>query len=252
MNRREFNKDLLMTLTSIAFLDTLFTNDLFASPLKTISDKWLRDLHTMCKDLRVNKISQLQWQQKITEFHNKLPLEDLIKLIDFEKAAKTFQYPDKGVTTLDPVLPKVKGISEKYSFTGRIFAMQKDRAIIPHGHKNMTSCHRVLTGEVLLRQYDRIKDEGDFMFVKQTIEEVGKPGSFSCITEEKNNVHWLITNTPYAHTFDVVVANLNEKDAEVDNIDMYEAEKVETNLLKVKKLYWKDALNKYGDSHHSI
>ncbi len=250
MNRREFTRATLMTLTSIALLDTLFTNNLFASPFKEISAKWLKELHVMCKDLKVDKISPLQWQEKISEFHNKLPLTDLLKLIDFEKAIKSLQYSDKGAITTDPVLPKVKGISEHYSFSGRIFGMKKDRAIIPHGHTNMTSCHRIMSGEFLLKQYDRIRDEGDYMFIKQTVEETGKAGSFSSISDEKDNVHWLVTNTDHAYTFDVIVANLRNKPTEIDNIDIYKAEKIEAGLLRVKKLDRKDALDKYGDSHH--
>jgi len=250
VTRRAFTKGTLMTLTSIAFLDMLFSNNLFATPLKEISTKWLKELQVMCKDLKTDRITPVQWQEKITAFHNTLPLEDLLKLIDYDNAMKHFKYPEKGVNTTDPVLPKVKGISEHYVFTGRIFGMKKDRAIIPHGHSNMVSCHRVLNGEVLLKQYDRVKDEGDYMFIKQTLEDIGKPGSFSSISDQKGNVHWFVTNTNYAHTFDVIVNNLKDKPTEIDNIDMYEAEKVETGLLKVKKLDWKDALNKYGYSHH--
>ncbi|MGC4102058.1 hypothetical protein [Ferruginibacter sp.] len=250
MNRREFTKGTLMTLTSIAFLDLLFTNHLFAAPLKEISTQWLKELHTMCKDLKTDRITPVQWQEKITAFHNRLPLEDLVKLIDYDNAMKNFEYPDKGVNVKDPVLPKVKGISENYAFTGRIFGMKKGRAIIPHGHSNMVSCHRVLNGEVLLKQYDRIRDEGDYMFIQQTLEETGKAGSFSSISDQKGNVHWFVTNTDYAHTFDVIVGNLKQQSTEVDNIDMYEAEKAENGLLKVKKMDWKEALDKYGDSHH--
>jgi hypothetical protein len=250
MNRRTFTKETLMTLSSIAFLDLLFSNNLFAFPVKDISAKWLKELHTMCKDLKTSGISQQEWQKRITAFHQKLPLEDLLKLIDFDNAIKSFEYPEKGVVTKDPVFPKVEGISENYSFTGRIFGMQKDRAIIPHGHTNMSSCHRVLNGEILLKQYDRVKDEGDYMFIKQTIEETGKAGSFSSISDDKDNVHWMVTTTPYAHTFDVIVGWLHDKKTEVQNIDMYEAQKAEGGLLKVKKMFWKDALEKYGDSHH--
>jgi hypothetical protein len=228
----------------------LYSKNLFAAPLKEIASEWLKELQVMCKDLKTNHISPVQWQEKIRAFHNRLPLEDLLKLIDYDNAMKHFQYPDKGVNTTDPVLPKVKGISEHYLFTGRIFGMKKDRAIIPHGHSNMVSCHRILNGEVLLKQYDRIRDEGDYMFIKQTIEETGSPGSFSSISDHKDNVHWLVTNTPYAHTFDVIVSNLKHKPTEIDNIDIYEAQKVETDLLKVKKMDWQEAVNKYGDSHH--
>ncbi len=250
MNRRDFTKDTLMTLTSIAFLDMMFTNNLFANPVKELSQNWLKELQVMCKDLKVNSIDAVQWQEKITAFHNKLPLEDLLKLIDYEHAMKNFKYPEKGVSHIPAILPKVKGISEHYAFTGLIFGMKKDRAIIPHGHTNMVSCHRVLNGEVLLRQYDRVRDEGNYMFIKQTVEETGKAGSFSSVSDQKGNVHWLVTNTDHAHTFDVVVSDLKSKPTEIDDIDIYAATKVETNLLKVKKMDRQEAINKYGISHH--
>lgn len=241
---------MLTTLTGIALLDNLFQQQLFARSVKPVADAWLKELHIMCRDLKTNSITPLEWQHKINEFHSRLPLEDLVKLIDFEKAVAGFKYPDLGVVTKDPVLPKVKGVSEKYSFNGRIFGMLKNRAIIPHGHKNMTSCHRVLQGEFLLKQYDRIKDEGSYMFIKQTIEETGMAGSFSSISDDKNNIHWLVANTDKAFTFDVIVTGLNEKPTEIDNIDIYKALKTENEILKVKKLKVADALRIYGRSHH--
>lgn len=250
MNRREFSVNALMTFTGIAFLDTLFRQQLFARPIQPIADHWLKELQTMCSDLKTNSISQLHWQQKIDEFHSRLPLEDLMKIIDFERAIEKFAYPDLGVVVTDPKLPKVDGVSGDYAFIGRIFGMQEGRAIIPHGHKNMTSCHRVLKGEFLLKQYDRIKDEGNFMFIKQTIEETGKPGSFSSISDDKHNVHWLIATTPRAYTFDVIVVGLNEKPTEIDNIDIHDAVKVGTEILKVKKIRVREALKKYGKTHH--
>jgi hypothetical protein len=250
MTRREFSKEALLTLTGIAFLDTLFKQQLFAHPMKPIAGEWLRELHTMCLDLKTNSIAPIQWQTMIDEFHKKLPLEDLIRVIDFEKSIEKFQYPDLGVVVTDPRLPKVDGVSEDYSFTGRIFGMQRDRAIIPHGHRNMTSCHRVLKGEFLLRQYDRIGDTDDHMFIKQTIEETGPVGSFSSISDDKNNVHWLVANTERAYTFDVIVVGLNEKPTKIDNIDIYDAIRTENEVLKVNKLNVEEALRKYGKTHH--
>lgn len=250
MTRREFSKNVLMTLTEIAFLDTLYSQHLFSNSVRPITDHWLKELHMMCLDLKTNSISPVEWQKIIYEFHRKLPLEDLIQIIDFEKSIEKFEYPDLGVVTKDPILPKVDGISEKYSFKGRIFGMKKERAIIPHGHRNMTSCHRVLKGDFLLRQYDRIKDEGEFMFIKQTIEETGKPGSFSSISDDKNNIHWLVANTERAYTFDVIVFGLNEKPTEIDNIDIYNSVLESNQILKVKKIDDNEALKKYGKTHH--
>lgn len=93
MTRREFSKNMLTTLTGIALLDNLFQQQLFARSVKPVADAWLKELHIMCRDLKTNSITPLEWQHKINEFHSRLPLEDLVKLIDFEKAVAGFKYP---------------------------------------------------------------------------------------------------------------------------------------------------------------
>ncbi len=86
--------------------------------------------------------------------------------------------------------------------------------------------------------------------IRQTIEEQGKVGSFSSISDDKNNIHWLIATTPKAYTFDVIVLGLNDKTTEIDNIDIYEAVRVGKEMSRVKKIGVNDALKKYGNTHH--
>lgn len=249
MHRRQFTRQMLITITGVAFLNTLFRQQLFAAPVRSISDNWLKDVNEMCSDLRTAKLSPAQWQTEIDRLHGRLPLEDLLQLIDFERAVAGFEYPDLGVVTANTRLPEIAGIGE-YSFIGRIFGMQQDRAIIPHGHRNMTSCHRVLKGSLLLRQYDRLRDEGDCMFIRQTVEEKALPGSFSSISDDKNNIHWLVAETPRAFTFDVIVADYNKKPTEIDNIDIDGGTKTSEGYLRVRKLGVREALARYGKSHH--
>lgn len=248
MNRREFSKDMLVTLTGIALIETLFRYRLLGALVRENSNRWLKELNTFCADLKTDKIPPVEWQKQIDTFHSSLPLPDLLKLIDFDKAISHFEYPDLGVVTNDIRFPHIEGM-ENFSFIGRVFGMSRDRAIIPHGHRNMASCHRVLKGELLLRQYDRVKDDGDYMFIKQTIEQQNRPGDFSSISDDKDNVHWLVAESPKAYTFDVIVVDLHEKPTEIDNIDISGAAK-DGDLLRVKKMFWRDALNKYGKSHH--
>jgi len=40
-----------------------------------------------------------------------------------------------------------------------------------------------------------------------------------------------------AFTFDVIISNLNNKPYEIDNIDIQNAEKIDSELLRVKKTY---------------
>ena len=124
--------------------------------------------------------------------------------------------------------------------------MSKGRAIIPHGHRNMVSCHRVIGGELRLRQYDRVRTEGDHLWIRPVRDEAAKLGSVSSITEARDNVHWLVATSPRAHTFDVIVTELHGKSTEIDNLDIATAERVDKDLLRVKRLEVADALAKYG------
>jgi hypothetical protein len=148
-------------------------------------------------------------------------------------------------------LPRLEGLPEKLAFYGKVFGMRKDRAIIPHGHRNMVSCHYVLQGEVWLRHYQKIEEDAAHMVIEPTIDQRGGVGSHSSISDERNNVHWLRATTDTAYTYDVLVVDLAGKKWEVDNIDPDGAEKVSGNRLRVRKLGLDEALQKYGhDTHH--
>ena len=236
MTRRELIQSLLGTVVSYSLLETLFTRDALAGPVKPATYPWIRDLDAMSRDLKGERITPLQWQARVQELYD---------LVDH------FDYPDLGVNTRPVEFPRLAGIPEDLVFYRKFFGMRKDRAIIPHGHKNMVSCHYVLKGEFRLKQYDRLDETDTHMILQPTIDEVARPGSHSSISEEKNNVHWLRATTETAFTFDVLVLDLKGKPADVENVDPEGAEKISGNLLRVRKLPVEEALRKYGhDTHH--
>ncbi len=251
MNRREFAKSLLGTIASYSLLETLFTRDAFAGTVKPVTDHWVRDLNAMSLDLRSARIAPALWQAKVKELYDRIEPAELLAAIDFDKLTARFDFPDLGVNTRPVQFPRLDGIPEDLAFYGKVFGMRRDRAIIPHGHKNMVSCHYVLKGEFLLKQYDKVDETDSHMIIVPTIDEVARAGSHSSISDEKNNVHWLRATTETAFTFDVLVLDLKGKSADIENIDPYDAEKISGNLLRVKKLHVDEALHKYGhDTHH--
>jgi hypothetical protein len=251
MDRRDFTKTLLGSIVSYSLLRTLFTQDAFADSVKPVTDGWIRSLHEMSLDLKLTTITPGQWQAKIDELYNHLPLEDLLARIEFARLTQGFEYPDLGVTTKWVTFPKLDGLPQDLAFYGKIFGMRKDRAIIPHGHRNMVSCHYVLQGELWLRHYDKVEEDGATMVIEPTVDQTARVGSHSSISDEKNNIHWLTATTDTAFTYDVLVVDLNGEKWDVDNIDPHGAEKVSGGRLRVRKLPVEEALQKYGhDTHH--
>jgi hypothetical protein len=251
MTRREFTQSLLGTITSYALIDTLFTRDAFATPVQPITKQWLKSVHEMSADTKSGKISPLQWQERIKDLFDRVDLSDLLARIDFDKLTRDFEFPDIGVHTKPAPFPRLGDLPENLTHYSKVFGMKKDRAIIPHGHRNMVSCHLILKGKLHLRHYEKVEEDNTHMVIEPTIDEVARVGSHSSISDQKNYVHWLKALTDTAFTFVVLVLDLKGKPTEVDNIDPYDAQKTGQGLLRVRKLGVQEALKKYGhDTHH--
>jgi hypothetical protein len=252
MNRRELLKSLAGSIASYALFRTLFTHDAFADTVRPVTSSWLKGLHEMSLDLKTGTITPGQWQTRIDELYDQVEPAELLTAIDFDKLIQGFEYPELGVNTKWVKFPELEGLPKDLAFYSKIFGMKRDRAIIPHGHRNMVSCHYVLHGELRLRHYDKIEEDGTHMVIEPTIDQRAPVGSHSSTSEEKNNIHWLRATTETAFTYDVLIVDLNGRKWEVDNIDPYTAEKVAGGRLRVRKLDLDEALQKYGNEaqHH--
>ncbi|MCB0456415.1 MAG: hypothetical protein R2776_01680 [Flavobacteriaceae bacterium] len=250
MDRREFTKQLLTTVSSFALMDSLLAFNAIEKNIKPITDHWAISLQEYCSDLKINAITPIQWQQKIEELYCKVDLEELLKFINFENLVKGFEYPEYGVSTKPVKFPILQGLPENTVFVKKIFGMKKDRAIIPHGHSNMASAHLLLKGEMHLRHYEKIHQESQNLIIKPSIDTIAKVGESSSISDEKDNVHWFIAHTETAFTFDVIMLDLNQKSYDIHNLDIYKSEDLKNGTLKVPILDTQVALKKYGKHHH--
>lgn len=250
MDRREFTKGILATVTSFALMDSLFAFNAIGKDIKPITDHWAIKLNEYCSDLKTNSISTIQWQKQIEELYAKVELQDILKFIDFDNLIKGFEYPDLGVSTKPVKFPKLDGLPDRTVFVKKIFGMKRNRAIIPHGHSNMASAHLILNGEMHLRHYEKIQRDGQNLIIKPSIDRIAKVGESSSISDEKDNVHWFVANTETAFTFDVIMLDLNNKSYDIHNLDIYESEDLKNGMLKVPILDVQTALKKYGKQHH--
>ncbi|MCB9081059.1 MAG: hypothetical protein H6555_05030 [Lewinellaceae bacterium] len=250
MDRREFTKDVFAAVTSFALLDSLFAFNAITNPIKPILDHWAIRLNEYCRDLNNQSITATEWQSQVEALYTQIELADILKFIDFANLTKGFTYPDLGVNTKPVNFPKLTGLPERTAFVKKIFGMQKDRAIIPHGHSNMASAHLVLKGEMHLRHYEKISTEGHHLIIKPTIDKVLRTGGCSSISDEKDNVHWFIANTPSAFTFDVIMLDLQGKPYDIHNLDIFAGKGLSDGTFKVPILDVETALKKYGKNHH--
>jgi len=247
-SRRSFNRKLLGSLMTYGLIETLVEHNLFADSVKPVVGKWMVELHDLSQDLKDHKIKDLDFQAKLEDLYKKVNLPDLISLIELDRLTKDLKYPEKGAGSLGFDLSKVEGLPKRLVFGKQIFALQKDRSVVPHGHDNMCTGFIILRGDFLGKHYERVEDNADHYLIKPTIDRAFKPGEYSTVSDHKDNVHWFKATTDTAFIFNVHVMGYNPENknsARRVYVDP-EGEKTKDGLIVAKKISSAECQKKYG------
>ena len=243
----DFDRRSLLTLLGVSLVELAAGCSLLRRPARAAASTWLREIDHACAELRSGEISQLHWQSATEATLGGADLRTLLAELEFERVVSNFSLPDLGVTTQR--LSRLESAFPEHRFIAKIFGVQRDRAIIPHGHRNMASVHLVLSGEFGLRQFDKISESVEHMIIRQTLDETASVGSVSSISDEKDNVHWLRARSDRAYTLDLIVPNLAGRAFEIHNIDPQAGRRISATELEVPKIGVGEALQKYGKSN---
>jgi len=246
--RRSFNRKLLGSLMAYGLIEMAFGRDLFADAVKPVVQKWLVELHQLSKDLKDQKIKDLDFQAKLEDLYKRVDLAELIAFMDLDKAAKELKYPDLGAASLGIDMTRVEGLPEQPAFGKQIFALRKGRSVVPHGHDNMCTGFIVLRGDFNGKHYERVADEKDHYLIKPTIDRPFKAGEFSTISDHKDNVHWFKAESDAAFIFNVHILGYNPDNTNAPArvyVDPM-GEKTQDGLIVAKKISSDKCHKMYG------
>jgi hypothetical protein len=247
-SRRSFNAKVLGSLVTFGLVETLFTRDLFAADAKPMIGKWVVELGDLCRSVKDRKVKDTDWQDKVEELYKRCDLPELVKLIDLDKLAKDVKYPEKGAASLGVDLSQVEGLPKRLVFGKQIFAVQKGRAIVPHGHDNMCTGFIVLRGTFEGKHYDRVQDEARHYLIRPTIDRLFGPGEFSTVSDHRDNVHWFKATSDTGFIFNVHVIGY-DPGIELPAGRVYldpDGERVRGGLIRAPKMTSAECHKKYG------
>jgi hypothetical protein len=249
-SRRTFLETGVSAALTIGLLDLLYATESVPPFLGPILERFLRDLHGRCDELRGGALPATVWQREVAALLERAPLADLLRLIDFEDMMKRVVLPDDRATTRDPVFPPLEGLPARASHIRRVFLLRKDRAIVPHGHRNMASGHLVIHGRLRVRHFERLRDEPTHLWLRPTIDRESRPGSASTVSDQKDNVHWLVATSEVAATFDVIVPDLDPgRPTEfMDFVDPRRGEPRGDGTIRAPRLGPEEVFARYGKS----
>jgi len=245
VSRREFSQQTLASLVTLSLLETLFQRDAFGEEVKPLAAQWLAELNQMGLDVKGKKLKQVEWQSKVEELFAKVDLADLLKFIEFEKLVKDVKFKSQGEVSLRPKFPAVEGLPKDLVFGTQVFALKKDRSVVPHGHDNMVTAFLILGGQFRGRLYDRLENGPDWMIIKPTIDREFGVRESSTISDDKDNVHWFQALTDNAFIFNIHVMSVRPGKTGRVYIDP-DGEKLSDGRIRAKRLKTEDAYRMFG------
>ncbi len=246
--RREFTRHALQSLTALALIDGLASHRLFGKDVEPIITDWLNRLDSIGRDLKDQKLKDLEFQKALEDLYRHVDLPALLKTLDFDRMAAGVNYPAKGARSLPVDFKNVSGLPTQLVFGRQIFAMTKGRSVIPHGHDNMSTGFLILKGNFRGRHWDRLEDHKDHYIVRPTIDQSFGPGEFSTISDHKDNVHWFTAESDTGFLFNIHVIGYNPENPNragrvyVDPL----GEKLSGGLFKAPKISYGQANRLYG------
>jgi len=247
LTRRQFGQDTLAALVTYSLLDMLVARDAFGNETKALAAKWLKDLNELSQDVKGKKFSQVEWQKKVDSLFEQVDLADTLKFLDFDKLTANLKYRDQGELSLKPKLPQVEGLPTSLVFGHQVFALTKDRSVVPHGHNNMATAFLILKGDFRGRHYDRLEDDGQFMIIRPSLDRGFTAGEHSTVSDYKDNVHWFTATSDQAFIFNIHIMNV---DPEIKNTGRVyidpNGEKLSDNRIRAKRVTSGEVYKLYG------
>lgn len=250
LSRRIFTQNMLGSLLTFSLVKTLSRGELLTGSIKPVVRQWLMEMEQVSKALKAGSVKPIEWQQKIEELLARVELSDLLRSIDYGQLEKTALFPDDHESAQSIDFSQAEGLPAELSFAPFLYAMKKGTAIVPHGHRNMTSMHMILDGRVHTRHYDRLADEPHHLIIKPTMDKMSVRGDLSTISDQKDNIHWFKTLTDTVFMFSIAVFNINPAADFTgrEYIDPMGGEKINGGLIRARRVGYKEARKLYGKS----
>jgi hypothetical protein len=179
-----------------------------ASAAPAMVVQWLWEVEDLAREMKSEKLAQADWQRQMEALYQRVPLSDLLQLIDFTALVRRAQLPARGELFETLSLPRIDGFPSETAFYRGLAGFKKGRSIPPHGHNHLVSSFLVLQGELRGRHFDRLRDDGEHVWITPTIDRTFHQGDFSTISQTRDNVHWFTAEQDNCFMMDFGVAGL--------------------------------------------
>lgn len=250
LSRRIFNSHLLSSLLTFSLAKSLSRVEVLSKAFEPVVRKWLIEMEHVTEQLRQGSVKTIEWQIQIESLLSHVDLNDLLLAIDYDRLVKTAIFPEDHESAEDIDFSHNDGLPAELSFAPYFYAMKKGTAIVPHGHRNMTSMHMMIKGQAHGWQFERVSDEGQYVTIKPTNDKILEVGAVTTVSDDRDNVHWFKALSEPVFMFNIGVFRIKpSKDfSGRDYLDPLGGEKLKDGLIRARRLEVKEAYKLYGKS----
>lgn len=170
---------------------------------------WVADQDELARALAAGRIAGPAWCDEVERLARRVEIGALMAAVrrsDLRSAGTpSGNDPRKRfVRFLDE-----DGAPRSLAYGAALFDFEPHNVITPHGHKHMVSAHMVVAGAFRVRNFDRVRDEGEAMMIRPTRDYVARVGEVSTMCSARDNIHWFVPQGGPATTFDLVISDLD-------------------------------------------
>ncbi|MGI9519683.1 MAG: hypothetical protein ACR2NP_21700 [Pirellulaceae bacterium] len=243
------------SLVSAAFLNYVAKTGCGSVHVDDSLENWKRRLREASSALGDGDISALQWQEEMDRIYGDTPINDLLAMVRFDDLKESMLRQDlrgRGELFLDIEIPGVADAAGRPEpdrvLISKLAYVQKGRHIPPHGHGNMTSAFLCVSGEFDVQLFDRLEEKDEHMVVRKTLDQKDAArGTWSSISDYRNNVHWLTAKSDNCFLFTCKLIRLEEhRDFRGRiNIDMRDPERLGSDTWRARKISFRESSEIY-------
>lgn len=208
---------------------------------------WIDSQDEIARALASGTMSGRQWALEVERLGRTVDVAELMAEVDRARvttagAGSSNDPRKRHVRFLD-----ADGTPRRLNYGVALFDFAPRNVITPHGHKHMVSAHMVVNGAFRVRNFDRLRDEGEAMIIRPTRDYVASVGQVSTMCSERDNIHWFVPQSGPATTFDVVISGLDagQPDHDIRTIDPVGGERLADGSIRAPMLSFEESARRY-------
>jgi hypothetical protein len=208
---------------------------------------WLDDQDGIARALAGGEIGGGAWALEVERLARRVDVALLMAEVGLARVTAagrgSHNDPEKRVVRfLD-----ADGTPRRLHYGAAMFDFAPRNVITPHGHRHMVSAHLVVDGAFRVRNFDRLRDEGESMVIRPTRDYVARVGQVSTMCSERDNIHWFVPRGGPATTFDIAISGLDagQPDHEIKAIDPLGGRRLDDGTILAPVMPFAEASRRY-------